>query len=104
MGRPFLNAGIDELEAAFERQGHDPVFARKLIDELQHRTVPRAGRLPERARPRVAEARSASTPPPGTAAPSTSLDTRPPSVLAAPQNARPGGVFVGTGRADGPTC
>lgn len=54
MRRPFLNAGIAELEAAFETRGNDPVFLRELLAELEFRKVPRAVQLREKARRRLA--------------------------------------------------
>lgn len=55
MERPYLNAKVEALEAAFERKGDDPAFLKLLIAELRHRKVPRAVRLLERARTRLTQ-------------------------------------------------
>jgi hypothetical protein len=49
MSRPFLNAQIGELEAAFDRRRTDVDFLRRLIDELSHRSTGRAARLKAKA-------------------------------------------------------
>jgi hypothetical protein len=49
MRRPFLKAGIAELEAEFDRRRSDPSFLQALLDELSHRSNRRAAELKDRA-------------------------------------------------------
>ena len=47
--RPLLSIGIEELERRFDVQRSDAPFLKQLVSELEHRKVPRAKHLKERA-------------------------------------------------------
>jgi hypothetical protein len=60
--RPYFNARITELEAEFQRKYSNPAFLRALLQELKHRSQPRALRLKAEVEEALAELRPAAPP------------------------------------------
>jgi ABC-type polysaccharide/polyol phosphate transport system, ATPase component len=53
MTRPYFQASIEELEAAFNSRRQDSVFLAALLDELGHRTTLRARRLRQQVQQQI---------------------------------------------------
>src|SRR5688500_5598383 len=54
MKRPYFKVSIAELEAALASRGDDAAFLGTLLEELNHRTTLRAGRLRQRVQQLIA--------------------------------------------------